>query len=49
MPSTERILASRMQEICESGLKRAEAAALLPLRYSSVHLERQVNLVNLVS
>ena len=32
---TERIRASRMREICMSGLKRAEEAVSLPLRYST--------------
>ena len=35
MPETERIRASRMRENRTSGLKRAEAAVSLPLRYST--------------
>ena len=34
MPQAESSRVSRMREICQSGLKRGEAAALLPLLYS---------------
>jgi len=37
MPLTERIRVSRVRETRTPGLKRAEAAATLPLRYSTVN------------